>query len=74
MVCNECNKKQQFTCVLCKKKGGSPMVTVGRYAIPFHVDCFKCSDCEAQLDPKGDFVVKGNKLFTMDCYKKSAPI
>jgi hypothetical protein len=55
---------------MCKVKGGKPMVTVGTFGIPFHKDCFKCEDCSTLLDPKGQFQVKGNRLFAPSCFEK----
>lgn len=46
------------------------MVTVGKYGIPFHKECFRCSQCKELIDPKSEFKVKGNNLLMASCYEK----
>ena len=71
MVCPACNEKMDVACIRCKQKGGSPMITVGSFAIPFHLSCFKCDGCKKEIDPqKEEFTPQKNEIFHMDCYRK----
>ena len=70
MVCADCNNKMDLWCLMCRQRGGKPMVTVGKFNAPFHRDCFKCNDCGVLIAPDGKFVCKGNILYLPDCYQK----
>ena len=70
MICPPCNNKQDLVCIKCKVRGGSAMITVGKYKIPFHASCFKCAECQKQLEANADFVCKKNDIFMPECLKK----